>query len=87
MNSRWFKEERALPNNERDERIQETKAVLLHSTLMVEKLQRIIDEELEEAYTNEENICDPNYRDRATFNAGARKVLRKLKKLLDLKGA
>ena len=84
MNSRWFKEERALPRDEYIKAKAEAEEVLNHSTLMRDKLVRIIDEEIKGTYDIEEDFLSENYRDRIAASGGARIVLRRLKALLDI---
>jgi hypothetical protein len=84
LNSRWFKEERALPRIEYIEAKKNAKEVIRHSTLVLDKLTRIIDEEIQATYDIEEDFLSENYRDRIAASGGARIVLRKLKALLDI---
>ena len=84
MNSRWFREERELPQNEYVKAKKDAEEVIRHSTLVLDKLTRIIDEEIQATYNAEEDFLSENYRDRIAASGGARIVLRKLKALLNI---
>ncbi len=82
MNSRWFKEERALPRLKQQKAIEDAEETLRHSTLIIEKLKRIITEDLNKTFTDDENVGKEGWEHRALANVGARKALRKLLELL-----
>ncbi len=82
MDSRWFKEDRELPKDERQKAQSDTKEVLLHSTLMTERLKRIIREDIQLTYTDDENVGGPAWERRVLVNVGKRKALAKILDIL-----
>lgn len=86
MDSRWFREDRALPNEEREKAIQESKKALANSTLFRRRLDAILDEMLDISFRKEENFDDPNWERNHVSEISRRKTLRELKKLIDFKG-
>jgi len=86
MDSRWFREDRALPNEERHKAITESKKALLNSTLFRRRLEAILDEMIEESYRKEENFDDPNWERIHVSEISRRKTLKEVKKIIDIGG-
>jgi hypothetical protein len=83
MNSKWFKEDRALPKHEQAEAVEATKQTLLNSRLMHDRLERILNDEIEESYRLEENFDDPWWERKHVAAISRRKALREILKLID----
>ncbi|MEE8113668.1 MAG: hypothetical protein V3T23_04880 [Nitrososphaerales archaeon] len=82
MDSRWFKEDRALPKDEQLEAIEQSKLALRNSTLMHRRLEIILEEMFAKTLTNEEDFDHPDYTTRAIANASRRKTIRDIQTLL-----
>jgi hypothetical protein len=82
MDSRWFKEDRQLPKEERAKAKAETEKVLKNSTLMSRLLKDICEEEIERTYRVEEGFEDPHYERAIVVAASRRKAFRDIIKLL-----
>ena len=82
MDSRWFKEDRQLPKEERAKAKAETEKVLKNSTLMSRLLKGIIEDEIEGTYRVEEDINNPAYERAVIAAASRRKAFKDIIKLL-----
>ena len=82
MDSRWFKEDRALPKSEQKEAIQASELALKNSTLMSRRLKAILKQLEEECNTNDYDFNDNNWSQRAIANASKRKTLQDIYKLI-----
>jgi hypothetical protein len=82
MKNVWYYEDRKLPSNEQKQAMTETKAALENSTLMTRLLKGIIEKEIESTYVNEEDYTQSNYAEMCSFNAGKRKALKNILKIL-----
>lgn len=80
MNSRWFKEDRAAKATDKD--IEETEKALKASTLLVTRLTRILEEDLEATYKVVEDFENPAWQKLTIAAAAERKTLRRIIKLL-----
>ncbi len=85
MDSRWFKEDRALPKGEQEEGKQESEKALKNSTLFQRRLERIIDEMSDASERNDEDFSQPNWELNNVANISRRKTLREIKQLIQLK--
>lgn len=86
MQSAWFKEDREqYSGDELKAAIEESKKALQNSTLMQRRLEKILEEMIEETYRNEEDYLEPNYAVRCAANAGRRRAFREVKKLVQFK--
>jgi hypothetical protein len=82
MKNVWYYEDRKLPSNEQKQAMTETKSALENSTLMTRLLKGIIEKEIESTYVNEEDYTQSNYAEMCSFNAGKRKALKNILKIL-----
>lgn len=82
MDSRWFKEDRRLPNKEQKEAKGKTEEALKNSTLIVRLLTSILEDEIESTYLVEENFEHPAYNRLIIASASRRKTLKDIIKLL-----
>lgn len=82
MNSIWFKEERALPKEQRAKAMSEAKDILGHSVFVTDKLKRILEDEIHTYHLKDEEYELDGWETRALANAGARRALRKLLNIL-----
>lgn len=85
MHSDWFKEERALPTEDQEEAKEKTTKALKNSTILLNKLDRILNERLEKTYREEEDFSKPDWERRTVANASRRKTLREIITLIELK--
>ena len=85
MDSRWVKEERQLPKQDQEEAIKETKKVLQNSTIFQRRLDRILEEMFNTSLRDDEDFNKPGWEREAVANASRRKVLREIRKLIELK--
>ncbi len=85
MDSRWFKEDRALPADERHEAQEESIKALKNSTLITRRLKRILGEMLQEADKSDEDFSKPNWKSEAIANISRRKTLNDIIKLIEMK--
>lgn len=82
MKNVWYYEDRKLPSNEQKQAMTETKAALENSTLMTRLLKGIIERSIESTYVSEEDYTQSNYAEMCSFNAGKRKALKNILKIL-----
>jgi len=82
MDSRWFKEDRALPANEQQKAVEESKKALTNSTLLIRRLKQILEDEIALTYRLDENFDEPMWERKAIANAATRKALRNIIKIL-----
>ena len=82
MDSRWFKEDRALPKNEQKEAIELSRKALKNSTLLHRRLGLILEELFQKTLTNDEDFDNPDWNTRAVANASRRKTIREIQTLL-----
>jgi len=83
MDSRWFKEDRALEKNEQQEAVASTQKVLKNSTILRERLQRILQDEFDKTLRLEEDFDDANWQLKHVAQISRRKTLREIMKLID----
>jgi len=82
MDSRWFKEDRALPRSERDEAKAKSEKALEASTLMSRRLTSILEEEVEKTYTSEEAYEGEGWERKVAKLFERRRTLKEIIKLL-----
>lgn len=82
MDSRWFKEDRALPKNEQAEAVRESEKALKASTLLVRRLKLILEDEIQKTYRNEEDYARDNWHQVVLASAARRKTLKEVINLL-----
>ena len=85
MDSRWFKEDRKLPRNEQAEAKQESEKALKNSTLFQRRLEKILDDLIEESDRADEDFTKPNWQLEAVAGVSRRKALGEIKRLINLK--
>lgn len=85
MDSRWVKEERQLPKQDQQEAIEEIQKVLKNSTIFQRRLDRILEEMFNTSLRDDEDFNKPGWEREAVANASRRKVLREIRKLIELK--
>ena len=85
MDTRWFKEDRALPVSEQNEAIEESRKALKNSTLLNRRLSRILEEMIQKSHTDDEDFSKPNWQLEHVANISKRKVLLEILNLLNLK--
>lgn len=86
MKELWFKEDRELYSGEElKEAIEESKKVLKNSTILKERLERILGDLIAETYREEEDFTSPHYSVRIAAAAGRRKAFKEILKLLEFK--
>lgn len=85
MDSSWFKEERTLPKAEQQKAKEEVKKTLLNSKTFAARLERILEERLEETLRSDEEFTKSNWEREAVANASRRKTLREIITLIKLK--
>lgn len=88
MDSRWFKEDRAQAR--KDKTVPETelreasKKALKNSTLFQRRLDQILDDLIEESNRDDEDFSKPGWQRVHIANISRRKVLREIKRLIQL---
>ena len=83
LDGRWFVEDRVPGDQELTQKQKtETDKALRNSTLLLRRLKRIIDEDIEKTYHVEEDFDDPAWERKVIAAAAERKTLRRLKDLL-----
>ena len=82
MDSRWFKEDRALPKNEQAEAKIATETALRNSTLMHRRLVTILEEMEARLLKNDEEVENPAWERIILANIGARKTIHEIQTLL-----
>lgn len=89
MKDVWFKEDRALAKDDksrtRQQHIQESKKVLLNSTLFRNRLERILKDMIDESLREDEDFSKPNWEREHIANISRRKVLKELLSLINFK--
>ena len=85
MDARWFKEDRQYPRSEQKEQMEKSEKALRNSTLLLRRLQQILEEDIEKTYSVEESFDDPAWERKTIAAAAERKTLRRILKLLDFK--
>ena len=85
MKSDWFKEERALPKEDQEEAKEATRKAIKSSTILINRLNRILNERVEETYRQEEDFSKPDWERETIANASRRKTLREILTLIELK--
>lgn len=83
MDTRWFKEDRALPVSEQNEAIEESRKALKNSTLITRRLTRILDDMIEKSYIDDGDFSKPNWQLEHVAEISKRKVLLEITKLLN----
>lgn len=82
MDRRWFKEDRALPKSQQEEAIKESTKALKNSTLLIRRLKKILEEEIELTHRLDEDFSNPGWHTQAIANAATRKALKQVIKIL-----
>jgi hypothetical protein len=82
MDTRWFKEDRALPKGEQKEAIASSTKVLQNSTIMSRRLKQILKDLESECVRDDFDFSDTNWSFKAAANASRRKTLQEIYKLL-----
>lgn len=85
MDNRWYKEDRDLPKEDREEAQAESKKALANSTLFQRRLERILKDMLDATDRSEEDFNDVNWSLKAAGNVARRKTLKEIIKLIDIK--
>ena len=85
MDSRWFKEDRALPKDEQKDAKESSEKALKNSTLFQRRLLNILEDLIEESNRDDEDFNKRDWSTNAVANASRRKTLRHIIKLIDLK--
>lgn len=82
MDPRWFREDRKLPREEREEAITESKKALANSTLLIRRLTDILEDEISKTYTSEEDYTNVAWERNVLAMFARRKTLKEIIKLL-----
>jgi len=82
LDSRWFKEDRALPKEDQRGAMEASTKALKNSTFMSRRLDDILNEMLEAIDRNDEDFTKNYWERQAVANIARRKVLLEIKKLL-----
>ena len=82
MDTRWFKEDRALPKGEQKEAIKASEEALKNSTFMSRRLKDICKCEVDATYRVEEDFDKPGYLRKIIAAAARRKALNEIIKIL-----
>ena len=85
MDSKWFKEDRALPKQEQREAMKGSKEALKNSTIMSRRLIQILDEMIDACYRDDEDFTKHAWQLEAIANASRRKTLKEVKQLVTFK--
>jgi len=89
MDSRWFKEDRDLAKADKSKTIEEhkdaTKKALKNSTLLRDRLERILNEEIHRCLLDDEDFSKPDWEREHVANISRRKALREVINLIDFK--
>jgi len=85
MDVRWFKEDRKLPKAEYIEAKAESEKALKNSTLFQRRLEEIIDEMIATSDRDDEDFSKRNWELEHVANISRRKVLREIKRVIQLK--
>jgi len=82
VDSRWFKEDRALPKEDQAQAIEESKKAIAAATIIRRRLARILEEEIEKTYLTEEDIYGLDWQQKVLFQIARRKTLREVYNLI-----
>jgi len=82
LDSRWFKEDRALPKSEQQAAQEATEVALRNSTLMSRRLKAILDDEFEKCIKIEEDFDSPGWKKRIIALNARRRTLREIASIL-----
>ena len=82
MDSRWFEEDRKLPKSEQKIAQEQSEKALKNSTLLTRRLTKILEDQIEKTYLQEEDFSDPAYNLKVIASASERKALKGIIKLL-----
>ncbi len=82
LDQRWFKEDRALPKDEREQAQVATEVALRNSTLMSRRLKAILEEEYEKCIVIEEDFASPGWTKRILALNARRRTLREIASIL-----
>jgi len=82
MDTRWFKEDRALPESEQKDAKEESEKALKNATFIKRRLTRILEEEIEKTYLLEEDVDKPGYKKRVLASAARRKAFKEVTNLI-----
>lgn len=85
MDSKWFKEDRALPKAEQAQAKAESLKALKNSTFIQRRLERILEELIALSDRDDEDFSNPNWQLEHAANISRRKTLREIKQLIQLK--
>ena len=85
MDSRWYKEDRALSKDEQKDAKESSEKALKNSTLFQRRLTNILKDLIEEANRDDEDFTKRDWHTQAVATASRRKTLRLIIKLIDLK--
>jgi hypothetical protein len=88
MDSKWFAEDRAKARADKSTPLAELKAesekALKNSTLFQRRLEKILDDLIEESNRDDEDFSKPNWERIYVTNVSRRKTLREIKKLIQI---
>jgi phage gpG-like protein len=83
LDTRWFKEDRVAGDPELSrEQTESTAKALANSTLLIRRLTRILEEDIEKTIRQEEDFDDPAWERKTIAAAAERKTLRRIIELL-----
>ena len=82
MDARWFKEDRALPSDQRAAAKEESEKALRNSTLLIRRLTAILSEEVHRTYTKEESYTGRDWERVVYGQFKRRETLKEIIKLL-----
>lgn len=83
MDGKWFVEERKLPKEEQAKEKKEIEKILRNSTIIRNRLLRMLQEDMDKTYEVEENFDDPAWERKTIAAAAERKTIRRYIKLLN----
>jgi hypothetical protein len=84
MDSRWFKEDRALPKKDQPGAQAESLKALQNSTFFQRRLERILEELYSDSQRADEDFSKPNWELHNVANISRRKLLLEIKKIIQL---
>jgi hypothetical protein len=82
LDQRWFKEDRALPKDEREQAKEASEVALRNSTLMSRRLKAILEEEYEKCIKLEDDFQSPGWKKRILALNARRRTLREIASIL-----
>lgn len=88
MNDLWFKEDREEAQRDGTDLRKlkkESEKALKNSTMMQRRLRRILTEQLEQSFRDDEDFSQPNWELNNVANISRRKTLREIIQLIDFK--